>query len=130
MSQEEWDSLHPGMVVFERRTNTPRIILDVHRRPWKCPPRVSKSPLHVSITLRKLRGARSCPTTTLNPSDWRWRLDVAHGETGIVRTDDFYCDMHGWGHVVPGPVWMNGWPWPPAPDWSTMPWVDTGERSE
>jgi hypothetical protein len=123
VSQDEWDNLQPGMIVVERRSKTPRLVLNVRRRPWRCKPRVSTSPEHVSIDLFKLRGSRSCPTTSLTPSDWRHRLDVAHGKTGIVVPEFFYCDMHGWSHITGGPVWMKGWDWPPAPDWSTMPWV-------
>lgn len=127
MSQDEWDNLKPGDIVIERRSKTPRLVLGVHRRPWRCPPRVSTSPEHVTIELRKLiGGTHACPTTTLDPSMWRRRLDVAHGKHGRIRKEWFRCSIHGWWHVhkrgVLVPVWCVGMTVPPPkPDWSAYP---------
>jgi hypothetical protein len=147
MSQDEWDALQPGMIVVERRSKTPRLVLSVKRRPWKIRRRRGSPSRRerecVVIELFKLRsGGYPCPTTDLYPSDWRARLDVAHGKRGIVRAEFFYCECHGWSHVsgerrcwvdpafaAVNRNWRTGcklradnYP-APQPDWSTMPWV-------
>ncbi len=144
MSQDEWDNLQPGMIVVERRSRTPRLVLAVHRRPWKCKPTVNRRRREwVGVELFKLRsGGYPCPTTTLYPWDWLTRLDVAHGKRGTVRREFFYCECHGWSHIAKGGAWVD----PayaathrnmrtgcklsddshlpvPRPDWKLMPWV-------
>lgn len=125
MSQDEWDNLKPGDIVIERRSKTPRIVLTTYRRPWKCKPRVSKSPYHLTIQLRKLRGGRyNCPNTILFPGDWRLRLDVLHGKRARVMRSWFKCPVHGWSHVCDHdgpirPIWVIGMSGRgPNPDWN------------
>ena len=98
MSQDEWDALRPGDIVIERRSKTPRIVVAVRHGRIKQGRRRGR--LRLDIELVKIRQSRyACPTTSLAPSDWRHRLDVAHGRHARVRREWFYCVCHGWSHV-------------------------------
>jgi len=108
MTQNEWDALVPGDIVIERRSKTPRLVLAVHRRPWKAKHPVTRTRSFLMIEVMKIRRSQyPCPTTDLCPSDWRARLDVAYGRHGRVRREFFYCECHGWSHVVRGPIWVD-----------------------
>lgn len=97
VSESEWNGLRMGDVVIERRSRTPRIVLGVSVRPFKQGPRKGQ-PCHY-ITMRKLHAAgRECEMTSLLPSDWRHRLDLAHGKHIRVTQGMQWCERHGHWH--------------------------------
>ena len=97
MSESEWNGLRAGDVVVERRSRTPRIVLGVNTRRFKQGPRCGQ-PYHI-LTLRKLHSAgRECEMTCLVPSDWRERLDLAHGKHVGVTQGMQWCERHGHWH--------------------------------
>ena len=97
MSEDEWNGLRMGDVVVERRSRTPRIVLGVTTREFQRGPRAGQ-PRHL-IQLRKLRAAgRECEMTCLTPSDWRPRLDLAHGKHVRVTEGMQWCERHGLWH--------------------------------
>lgn len=101
MTLDEWNNLRVGDIVIEKRSKSPRIVLGVHPygRPIQSGPHRGRP--YFVITMRMLhfgswRGRRGCTMTTLNPTDWRSRLNVSHGRRArVTAAMQVCCEKHG-----------------------------------
>ena len=117
MSDDEWNGLRMGSVVVERRSRTPRVVLGSSVREFKQGPR--KGQPYRMIQMRKLHcgsgASRHCEMTILCPSDWRHRLDLAHGKYIRVTQGMQWCERHGLWHFGEQPRDFQARPLSPLP---------------